>query len=159
MCAEKITQTSTRLDNLLRAGQPAPHLAPIRRGAPAVGSPSEEADFARRRAEVEQAVLHLLQTDARGEERRWQPRVLYVREASILFAGDGAAPHDTPDPLPAITTDISFGGIGVLTWQQIAQPRLILQVCDVRFACKVRWSLRIAASTYRSGLVFCKLVQ
>jgi len=110
---------------------------------------------------IHEAVVRLLAETRTEEERRWGPRVPYVRPARLRFEQPGA---DEPAKAPALlvaTTDISFEGAGVVSWQEIPVKRLILELSGISFDCQVRWFSAMGAGEgriYRYGLHFLSLL-
>lgn len=111
------------------------------------------ADCVRHQA-IHDGVLQLLEDTRIHEERRWEPRVLYVRPVRILFEDPQTHRPDRKHTLLALTTDISLGGVGIVSLREVPARRLILKFPAVQFACEVRWSKCIDHQVFRYGLSF-----
>ena len=107
---------------------------------------------------IHEAVGRLLENTRTDAERRWSPRALYVRPARVHFKqpDDSEARRDTV--ILAATTDISFEGAGLLSWQEIPVRHLVLELSGVHLACNIRWSQPLGDGIYRYGLHFYDLV-
>lgn len=118
-------------------------------------SPTADPD---RQQLIREAVKRLLDKTRTAAERRWSPRALYVRPARVHFKqlDDSETKRDTV--ILAATTDISFEGAGVVSWQEIPVRHLVLEVLGVRLACNVRWSQPLGDEIYRYGLHFYDLL-
>ena len=118
--------------------------------------PSQPSAFPNRNSQqaIHNAVVRLLEDARIGEERRWTPRVPWVRSAVIFFEQPQNPESERKCSFPVVTTDISFEGPGLLSWREIPVQQFLLQLSGFRFACHVRWSKRIADEVYRYGLHF-----
>jgi len=110
-----------------------------------------------RQEAIYQAVARLLDETSTAEERRWSPRVQYVRPAWVHFKQPPGHETET-EPILVVTTDISFEGVGVVSWQEIRGRHLFLEVSGVRFACNVRWREVLDHQIHRYGLHFYDVV-
>ena len=117
--------------------------------------------------EIQQAVAHLLNSTCCRYERRWEPRVLYVQPVSISFRHSRPLTEEEPSlsefretdtEIPAVTTDISTAGVGLLTCYRIPTSRVVVRFPEVSFDCAVRWSRKLGHPILRYGLNFVKLL-
>ena len=118
--------------------------------------PSQPLPFPNRKSQqtIHDAVVRLLDDSRVGEEQRWTPRVPWVRPALVIFEQPQNPEPERECTFPVVTTDISFEGLGVLSWREIPVRQLLLQLPGFRFACDVRWSKQVADQVYRYGLHF-----
>ncbi|OHB73259.1 MAG: hypothetical protein A2V70_20080 [Planctomycetes bacterium RBG_13_63_9] len=107
---------------------------------------------------IRDMVIRLLEGTRSDEERRWSPRVPFVRLARLYFDQGEGPDSDRGSGVLVATTDISSEGAGVLCWQEIPVRRLQLELPGVRFACEVCWSRRMGHHIYRYGLHFRSLL-
>lgn len=107
---------------------------------------------------IQDAVVRLLEETRATEERRWSPRVPFVRPAFICRGEARRRPPQEEHGFQMVSTDISFEGICLLSPEEIPMGPLLLQVEGIRFACDVRWSTQIADRVYRCGLRFVDLL-
>jgi hypothetical protein len=119
-------------------------------GSPRASCSCEEA--------IRKTVARLLQTTRVKEERRWTPRVEYVRAASIHLREARNCETDGSRSLPAVVIDLSFSGASALCWQEIPVRHVLLEVSGVCFACNVRWRRMVGDDVYRYGLHFHNVV-
>lgn len=134
----------------------------------------EASDSARRQQAIRESVFMLLQKTDRTEERRWKPRILFVRPAVILLedAGSDQSGADTTSAQPAstqqtnglsrmdvVTTDISTRGVGVLSPTELPDELLVLRFPEVDFLCEAQWSEQVGPSFHRHGLTFKDILE
>lgn len=117
---------------------------------------------------IEQAVVELL-NDVRPEnEKRWEPRVPFVRPVSICFKHWREATEEElaklenwqstfrefQTEIAAISTDISLDGVSIVAMYDALPSHVTLELDGTVFACEVCWSESIDAIHYRYGLRF-----
>jgi len=107
-----------------------------------------------RQSAIHQTVIRLLDQTATAEERRWSPRLEYVRPGWVHFKQPHVLQPGGNGRLLVVTTDISFEGVGLLCWQEIPFRHVLLEVCNVCFACNVRWHKNLDHQIHRYGLHF-----
>ena len=111
---------------------------------------------AERRA-IHETVANLIETIRCHQERRSDPRILFVQPVLITLecSPDGA---NDEDRILATTIDISFSGVGLLSPSPLSCKLVVLHILDVRLMAEVCWSREIGNRAHRCGLRFVKVV-
>lgn len=107
---------------------------------------------------IREAVVRILEETRGHEERRWGPRVPYVRPARVWFQQPQGAGPQSDSSFVVATTDVSFEGVGVLCRREIPVQHVTLQLFGFHFACQLCWSSVIGTQFYRYGLRFLDLL-
>lgn len=125
-----------------------------------VAEPDRPSLFPSRKCQqaIHDAVTGLLSETERTGERRWSPRLPFVRPGWIFIEQPDASGSEPVRPIAVVTTDISLEGTGVLCSREIEAEQVLLQLSGSRFACDIRWSTNLDNQIYRYGLRFLSVL-
>ena len=108
---------------------------------------------------VRQAVIALLEDTRTPQERRWEPRVLFVRPVRLTCRVPQAAGKEVEQAYHGVTTDISTVGVGLLAFEELPTRRLALHAEEVSFDCEVVWFEELGHNAFRYGVRFVDVIQ